>query len=105
VAHDPREHARKIELTIAALRGLDRWGAKELLNAAFWGFKALPPGGGAAFVSGQPTWHSKEDWWEVLGVSENAPKAGVRGAYRALAQKHHPKTVVSRQSRAHQERV
>jgi hypothetical protein len=65
---------RAIDLTIAALRRLDRWGTKELVNAAFSGFKALPPGGDAAFVSGQPTWHSKEDWWEVLGVSENAPK-------------------------------
>jgi curved DNA-binding protein len=26
----------------------------------------------------------------VLGVGENAPKEVVRGAYRALAQKHHP---------------
>jgi hypothetical protein len=49
-------------------------GRQRIAQCRVLGFKALPPGGGAAFVSGQPTWHSKEEWWEVLGVSENAPK-------------------------------
>lgn len=31
-----------IALCIGALRGLDRWGAKDMVNAAFQGFKALP---------------------------------------------------------------
>jgi hypothetical protein len=48
-----RENMRAIELTIAALHGLDRWEAKEVVNAAFFGSKALAPGDDAAFVSGQ----------------------------------------------------
>lgn len=31
-----------ITKTIEALRGIERWGAKEMVNAAFSGFKALP---------------------------------------------------------------
>jgi hypothetical protein len=69
-------------------------GAKEVVNAAFFGSKMLPPGDDAAFVSGQLTWRGGEDWWEVLGVSENAPTEVVRGAYRAVTLA----TVVSRRS-------
>jgi hypothetical protein len=43
-----RESMRAIKLTIAALYALDRWGAKEVVNAAFFGSKALPPGDDAA---------------------------------------------------------
>lgn len=32
-----------IAKTIEAIRGLERWGAKEMVNAAFRGFLALPP--------------------------------------------------------------
>src|SRR5690606_9584801 len=35
------DNLQAIRLTVAALRGLDRWGAKEMVNAAFRGFKAL----------------------------------------------------------------
>lgn len=40
-----RDNAHAIELTIAALRGLERWGAKEMVKAAFRGFEALPAPG------------------------------------------------------------
>ena len=36
------DNLHAVGLTISALRGLDRWGAKEMVDAAFTGFKALP---------------------------------------------------------------
>lgn len=36
------DNMHAIGLTIGALRGLDRWGAKEMVDAAFSGFQALP---------------------------------------------------------------
>lgn len=38
----PEDNVRAIAKTIEALRGIERWGAKEMVNAAFRGFKALP---------------------------------------------------------------
>lgn len=36
------DNMQAINRTVEALRGLERWGAKEMVNAAFRGFKALP---------------------------------------------------------------
>lgn len=36
------ENLRAIEKSINAIRGLDRWGASDILKRAFSGFKALP---------------------------------------------------------------
>lgn len=36
------DNAQAINLTLEALRGLDRWGAKSMIDAAFRGFEALP---------------------------------------------------------------
>lgn len=41
---DRIEHnLRAVTLSVGALRGLERWGAKHMVSAAFEGFKALPP--------------------------------------------------------------
>lgn len=37
-----KDNIRAIVKTIEALRGLERWGAKEMVDAAFRGFKSLP---------------------------------------------------------------
>jgi hypothetical protein len=76
---DDNIHA--IGLTVEALRGLERWGAKEMVDAAFSGFQALPPGSGMPSVS---------PWWQVLGVPETATGDDMKSAYRLLAKKHHP---------------
>lgn len=36
------DNIRAVGLTIQALRGLERWGAKQMVEAAFTGFQALP---------------------------------------------------------------
>lgn len=72
------ENLRAIELTINALRGIERWGAREIMTAAFAGFAALP-----ASSAG-------DAWWEVLGVPPTATIAEIDAAYRRLAKQTHP---------------
>ncbi len=73
------DNMRAIGLTVGALRGLDRWGAKHMVDAAFTGFAALPAGG-----------TSGEDPYAVLGVHPDASWAEVQAAYRQLAKQNHP---------------
>jgi hypothetical protein len=72
------DNIQAIALTVEAMRGMERWGAKEMIRAMFTGFKALP--------AGEP----EEAWWKVLGVAHNAGAKEIRDAYVALAKKHHP---------------
>lgn len=72
------EHnVKAIALTVEAMRGMDRWGAKAMIKAMFQGFKALP-----AATDG--------NWWDILGVAQNASRDFVKEAYRGLVKKHHP---------------
>lgn len=73
------DNMRAIGLTVAALRGLDRWGAGGMVDAAFSGFAALPASG-----------TSGEDPYAVLGVHPEATWGEVQEAYRRLAKQHHP---------------
>lgn len=77
------ENMRAIERTVGALRGLERWGAKEMVNAAFRGFKALP----ASIEMGPGTMRS---WNEVLQVTFDADWDVIEAAYRRLLHKVHP---------------
>lgn len=71
-----------IAKTINALRGIERWGAKELLNAAFRGFKALPENAGKGSI---------EAWWDVLEVDPHeTTEDEVIRAYKAKAREAHP---------------
>lgn len=51
------DNLRAIEMSLAALRGLDRWGASDMVERAFAGFAALPAPATA-----------KRHWREVLGM-------------------------------------
>ncbi|WP_051532952.1 hypothetical protein [Arthrobacter sp. 9MFCol3.1] len=53
------DNVQAIRKTIEALRGLERWGAKSMVDAAFQGFLALPATSQAMQLAA---------WWEVLGV-------------------------------------
>ena len=71
------ENARATWKSIEALRGLERWGAKSFVDAAFRGFEALPP-------------PSRDAWWDVLGLPRHADREAAETAYRHLAKKAHP---------------
>ena len=63
-----------IKLTIEALRGIDRWGASDMMDRAFTGFEALPA----------------PNWRRTLELAPNATIAEAESAYRRLAKQHHP---------------
>jgi len=77
------ENLHAIALSIEALRGLERWGAKEMVAAAFKGFKALPAN---AIV----TPYTAKPWHEVLQVAPDASREMVEAAYRVQAKRLHP---------------
>jgi hypothetical protein len=77
------ENLRAVNKTIEALRGLDRWGAKEMVNAAFRGFKALPE---SVIV----TPYTARLWHEVLEVSPDASIEVIKAAYKAKLHQVHP---------------
>lgn len=64
-----------LELTIEAMRGLERWGASEILERAFTGFTALP---------------APEQWWEAFGFNEPPTLDVAEKAYRIQIQLAHP---------------
>lgn len=69
------QNLRAILLTIKAIRGIDRWGASEIVERAFSGFAALPEKA------------SESSWRELLGDGDLAT---IKVRYRALAQTTHP---------------
>jgi len=79
------ENMRAIAKTIEAMRGIERWGGKSLMNAAFSGFKALP----SAIVTPPPD-RPHRDWWVVLGVERTADVPTVKQAYRRAQATAHP---------------
>lgn len=54
---EPADNIRAIALSINALRGMERWGASDVVARAFSGFAALPPAS-----------HSHSACWTTLGV-------------------------------------
>lgn len=76
------DNLRAISKTIDALRGIERWGAKDMVSAAFKGFQALPE----SIVTSPP----KRDWWVVLGVPKDADAPTVKQGYRKALSITHP---------------
>lgn len=76
---------RAIGKTVDAIRGIERWGAGDLVDAAFSGItsKALP-----ANVIVTP--YQSRAWYEVLEVAQTASPEIVRAAYKQKALKTHP---------------
>ncbi len=70
------ENLRAIGKTIEAMRGIERWGASDMLDRAFTGFEALP---------------APKPWWELLGLANvNATRDEINSAYRRASQAAHP---------------
>lgn len=74
------DNVRALVLTIEAMRGLDRWGASDMLDRVFRGFQALPA----------PTDGSTKPWWEILQCAEMSDLEFIEDNYRRLAKKSHP---------------
>lgn len=72
------DNLHAIKKTIEALRGIERWGSGEDMEAAFAGFAALPPA------------PKSRAWWDVLGIHPYSPADVITQAYRTLVHKHHP---------------
>lgn len=63
------ENMRAIQKTIEAMRGIERWGAHEVIDQMFFGFTALPP-------------PKDSTWWELLGVPASASMTEVNAAFK-----------------------
>lgn len=73
------DNIQAIAKTIEALRGVQRWGTSQMVDAAFAGFAALP-----AQTAG-------DAWWDVMGLSSSTvPREVIEANYRALAKRSHP---------------
>lgn len=74
------DNAKAVAATIAALRGIARWGTGDMLKAAFTGFQALP----------NPD--NQTPWFTDLGLSEeeSLDSGLVEKAYKSLRSFHHP---------------
>lgn len=70
-----QDNMRAIQKSIEALRGIERWGASDMLERAFTGFTALPP---------------PKSPWETLGIPPGSSKDTVTDAYRRKAAEAHP---------------
>jgi hypothetical protein len=73
------DNVRAIALTLDALRGIERWGASDMLECAFRGFTALPE-------------NSTRTWREVFGFSrtDSIGLDDVDDRFRKLALERHP---------------
>jgi hypothetical protein len=70
-------NVKAIGLTVQAMRGMERWGAKHMITAMFKGFTALPARSGPSA-------------WEILGIVPEATEAEIVDAWRYKAKDAHP---------------
>jgi len=73
------DNVRAIGKTVEALRGVERWGASDMMERAFSAFEALPPPSGEVLVT----------CWDILGIPPGT-KADADAAYRRRAKTAHP---------------
>ncbi|WP_224096551.1 DnaJ domain-containing protein [Pseudoxanthomonas sp. X-1] len=71
-------NTQAIRKTIEALRGIERWGASDMMERAFTGFAQLAA---PADV---------RTWWQVLDVFPEASASDIRAQYQRLRARHHP---------------
>jgi hypothetical protein len=70
-----RDNIRAVGKTIEAIRGIERWGASDMMERAFSAFEALPAPG---------------NWRDDLGVGRDATADDVKRKFRDLVKIHHP---------------
>lgn len=69
------DNMRAIEKTISAIRGIERWGASDMMERALRAFEALP---------------APKTPWEILGINPGATEGEIIAAYRRQAMRAHP---------------
>lgn len=74
------DNIRSLTLAISGMRQMQRHGGGVMLKRAFAGFTALPPPDQMSPIVTEPP----RQWWQVLGVVQDAPLAVITGAFRAL---------------------
>jgi hypothetical protein len=67
-----------IAKTIDAMRGIERWGASDMMERALSGFKALN------------SENDGESWWSILGVDAHASQEQIDAAYKRRVREVHP---------------
>jgi hypothetical protein len=67
-----------IAKTIDAMRGIERWGASDMMERAFSGFKALNAE------------NDGESWWSILGCTAHASNDEIDAAYKRKIREVHP---------------
>lgn len=77
-----QDNIKSITKTIAAIRGIERWGSSEMMQQAFTGFEALPPP--------LPSLKVNVPWWEVLGCGKRATQTEIKKAYLYKRFRAHP---------------
>lgn len=70
-----RSNMRAITKTIEAMRGIERWGASEMMERAFSAFEALPP---------------PQSPWKILGIPPASKEDAINAAFRERAKRAHP---------------
>jgi hypothetical protein len=70
-----KENIHAVAKTIEALRGIERWGASDMMERAFTGFMALPE-------------KASQPWREILG-SIPVTLDAIESRFRELAKQHH----------------
>ena len=71
-----RQNIRGIGKTIEALRGIERWGASDMMEKAFLGFIQIED--------------KTRPWTDVLGLTPLATNLDVEASFKKLAKKYHP---------------
>lgn len=88
-----RDNMHAIELSLEALLGLGRWGTTQIVERAFAGFAALPPGPEPNLPPSTPAprpWRTVLDLEVMTGVSRALQLDMARGQYKRLARTAHP---------------
>lgn len=75
-----RDNMRAITKTIDAMRGIERWGASDMMERAFSAFEALPAPGQAVTLS----------CWDILNVEPGATRDEIKSAWRKRMKAAHP---------------
>lgn len=75
-----RDNMRAITKTIDAMRGIERWGASDMMERAFSAFEALPP----------PATAVQASCWDILGLEPGADTTVIKAMWRKRMKTAHP---------------